>query len=147
MGIGRGSPEIRFAVAATFDDVSMSAGADVKLQRLNMHSTRRTEVPLDLNMSSWEAARNALGACSYPQAGRFLLGPSTKRAQLLCNTRCWGSRCWRVRPKSFLWLLLASSDPSNLSTPSTVPMPFPDVPWQRAATKDSYTLIPKRTNI
>lgn len=82
MGIGRGGPEIRFAVAAIFGDVNMPTGVDVKLQMLSMHSARRTEVPLDLSTGSRDAARIALGACSYHQAGRFLLGAIHKESSI-----------------------------------------------------------------
>lgn len=49
---------------------------------------------------------------------------------------------------SFLWVSLASSEPRDFSTPLTVPILLPDVPWNcAAATKDSSALIPQRVNI
>lgn len=123
---------------ALFDDVNTSTRADVKLPML------RTSVSLDLALDLWEAARHALSACSS------LLGaipPPPNQCSIPLQHQMLGEGVSGVGLKSFLWILLASSDPNNFSTPSTVLMPFPDVPWKCAVTKDFRTLNPKRTNI
>lgn len=56
MGIGRGGPDIRFAVVDIFDDVDMSTRADVELQMLSMRSTRRTSVSLNLSTGLMESS-------------------------------------------------------------------------------------------
>lgn len=148
MGIGREGPEIRFAVVAIFDDVNMSTRADFKLQMLSMHGTRRTSVSPDLSTGLMGNSQTCLGCLFLSPGGQ--VSPRGYPQNMLNSSTTPGARRGSVVRRGvevFPLGFICSSDPSNVSIPSAVLMPFPDVSWKCAATKDSYTLIPKRANI